>query len=96
MSDLLGAFFGGGRASGGPVGPGQFYQVNESGMEMLTVGGKDYLLTGNKSGSITPAGGFGGVTFQNTYINPQLSDARSESQRQQREAEQLRSVQARF
>lgn len=63
-SGLLSAF-GGGRAAGGNVLPGMFYRVNESGMEMATVDGRDYLLTGSKSGSITPAPNMrgGGGTF---------------------------------
>lgn len=61
---LLSAF-GGGRAAGGNVLPGMFYRVNESGMEMATVDGRDYLLTGSKGGSITPAPNMrgGGGTF---------------------------------
>jgi hypothetical protein len=64
----LGAIFGtvvsGGRAYGGSVNAGGLYQVNERGVaEMLSVGGRDYLLMGNQSGqvranpSITSSGG---------------------------------------
>ena len=49
------ANFQGGKARGGDVYPGGMYRVNEQGTEMLSAGGKDYLLTGNKGGSITPA-----------------------------------------
>ena len=60
----------GGRRSGGAVGPGRMYEVNESGMEMLSAGGKDYLLTGDNSGNITPAdkvGGMGSNVVVNVY-----------------------------
>lgn len=93
FAELASAFFGGGRAAGGPVSAGMMYRVNENGPEMLSVGGRDYLMMGSAAGRVTPSGQVGGgssVVFQNTYINPQLADARSESQRQQREAEQLR------
>jgi hypothetical protein len=39
------------------------YRVNELGMEMLSVAGKDYLLTGSQSGMITPNGGGKGITL---------------------------------
>lgn len=95
LSQLAGSFFGGGRASGGAVSPGTLYRVNEYRPEMLTVGGRDYLMMGANAGHVTPnARGAGtSVTVQNTYINPQMADARSESQRQQREAELLRTAQ---
>lgn len=94
FSQLAGSFFGGGRASGGAVSPGTLYRVNEYRPEMLTVGGRDYLMMGANAGHVTPnARGRGtSVTFQNTYINPQMADPRSEPQRQMREAEQLRAA----
>ena len=48
-----------GKASGGTVNPNSMYRVNENGIEMLSVGGKDYLMTGAQQGSITPAGASG-------------------------------------
>lgn len=50
------AEFGGGRASGGPVHPGSFYEVNEDGPELLNVGSKQFLMMGQQSGNVTPAG----------------------------------------
>jgi len=47
-------FNSGGRASGGPVDAGHLYRVNEDGPELLTVGGKSYLMMGRDSGSVTP------------------------------------------
>lgn len=54
---LLGAtLLGGGRAYGGPVMPGAVYPVNEKGdPEVLSSGGRDYLLTGSKAGQVSPA-----------------------------------------
>lgn len=43
-----------GRASGGPVGAGSFYRVNEQGPELYNVGGQTFLMTGDQSGYITP------------------------------------------
>lgn len=41
------------RAAGGPVSAGNMYQVNESGSpEMLTIGGRDYLMMGRQSGYV--------------------------------------------
>lgn len=71
-SSLLGAF-GGGREGGGSVVPGKFYRVNESGMEMATVDGRDYLMTGSKGGMITPAhkvGGNAGVVNNFSFSAP--------------------------
>lgn len=47
----------GGRADGGPVSPGKMYEVNERGIpELLFTGGKQYLLMGQDSGTVVPAG----------------------------------------
>lgn len=54
IGTALGAIFGGGRAAGGTVMPGQFYRVNEVGPEMLSMGGRDYLMMGANAGRITP------------------------------------------
>jgi len=62
-----------GLASGGSVNPRSVYEVNERGTELLSMGGRDYLMTGANSGVITPAdklGGVGGVTIsQNLVVN---------------------------
>jgi hypothetical protein len=45
------------RALGGPVNSGTMYEVNEGGApEILSVGGKTFLMMGSKSGHVTPAG----------------------------------------
>lgn len=50
-------FFGGGRASGGPVSAGRMYQVNERGPELLNVAGRQFLMMGSQGGSVTPNAG---------------------------------------
>lgn len=88
FSSIFGALFGA-RATGGSVNSGGMYRVNEQGPELLTVGNRDYLMMGQGSGMVSPAVG-GGVTINNSYINPQLNDWRSESQRRVEEATQFR------
>ena len=50
---LFSSFLGSGRAWGGNVGSGMIYPVNERGPELLTVGGKDFLMMGSQSGRVT-------------------------------------------
>lgn len=61
VGGLFGSLFGGGRAHGGMVSPGKLYEVNEQGPELISVGGKDYLMSGSQAGYVTPsaAGGSG-------------------------------------
>jgi hypothetical protein len=63
-ANMLGAMFKGGRAGGGSVSPGSMYRVNETGMEMVSVGGRDYLMTGGQSGIVSAAGGDMSVRVQ--------------------------------
>lgn len=68
--------FGGGRAAGGPVSAGGMYQVNEHGPELLSVGGRDFLMMGNEGGTVTPRGKFGaGVQIIN-HVNVQPTSSR--------------------
>ena len=68
VRQIMSAEYGGGKAMGGAVNPGTMYQVNERGPELLSVGGKDMLMMGDKGGNITPnhklgmgmSGGMGG------------------------------------
>ncbi len=71
-----------GRATGGPVSGGSLYQVNETGPELLTTGGRDYLMMGGDGGYITPvvpqSGQRGGGPVTITYA-PQITiDSRSD------------------
>ena len=45
----------GAREFGGPVSSNSAYRVNERGPELLQVAGKQYLMTGSKSGDVKPA-----------------------------------------
>lgn len=94
-TQALGAFFGGARATGGPVNSGGVYRVNENGPELLTVGNRDYLMMGQGSGMVSPSVAGGGITQNITYVNPQLNDQRSESQRRSEMATNLRVASAR-
>lgn len=70
LSGLFGAFFGGGRAVGGPVRPGQIYPVAEKGQpEVLKMYGRKYLIPGG-DGEVTPLreGAGGGSTVVNQVI----------------------------
>lgn len=83
-SSLIGAFFGGGRASGGLVDAGHLYRVNENGPELLTVGGKSYLMMGRDQGSVTPSNNAitnyaGNRTTINVQVQP-TSSRRSANQ----------------
>ena len=65
---------GSGKAAGGAVSAGSFYRVNENGPEMLSIGGRDYLMMGNRGGMITPnnrLGGGGGNVTVHQQINVQ-------------------------
>lgn len=47
-----------GKASGGPVSPGAMYEINERGdPEVLSSGGRDYLLMGSKGGQVSNLAG---------------------------------------
>jgi len=55
----IGGLFGGGKAVGGPVTSGKFYEVGENNRpELFASGGRQYLIPGN-SGRVGPAGGGG-------------------------------------
>lgn len=84
ISSLFGGLFGGRRANGGMAQPNKIYEVNERGIEMATVRGRDYLLTGGSPVEITPNHRIGmgrSVSVVQQFINPVLADRRSDSQR---------------
>lgn len=66
---MIGSIFGGGKASGGMARPNTLYEVNERGFEMATVGGRDYMMTGNSPVQITPNHALrgGGGTQNNNF-----------------------------
>ncbi|MBA6105665.1 phage tail tape measure protein [Pseudomonas monteilii] len=54
--EIMDNFVSGQRAGGGPVAANSLYQVNELGPELLSQGGKTYLMMGEQGGTITPLG----------------------------------------
>ena len=83
INSLLGSFFGGGRATGGWTLPNKLYEVNERGLEMATVRGRDYLLTGSSPVEITPnhrLGSGGGFSQVNNFSFAAPTDPRTQSQ----------------
>lgn len=80
FGSIFSGFFGGGRATGGPVRAGRLYEVNEANGpgELLTTGGRTYLMA-NQDGYVTPtrsmsandagAGGGGGSVTVIQHIN---------------------------
>jgi hypothetical protein len=75
LSSALGSLFGGPRASGGFVAPGKMYEVAERGPELLTVGGRQYLLPTATGGMVTanPRLGGGGTVNQNITVVGQIT-----------------------
>lgn len=78
----LASIFGGGKAGGGWAAANTVYEVNERGLEMASVNGRDYLLTGDKPVHITPnnrlAGG--GVTLNQNVVIAGRPDRRTPEQ----------------
>lgn len=85
IGQAIGWMFGGGRAGGGMVSPRSFVEVNERGLEMATVRGRDYLLAGDAPVQVTPnhrlgMGGGTGVTVNfNGYGKPDRRTAQQAS-----------------
>lgn len=70
FGDFFKGLFGGGRATGGPVNPGQYYVVGENGPEVLVP---------NTAGTVIPAGGgMGGGSTSNVTINIDASGTKTE------------------
>lgn len=79
---LAGAFFGGGKAVGGPVQAGKLYEVGENNApEMFMSNGRQYMIPGN-SGSIKPQGMSGDRSTQIFNINTPDANSFRASQRQ--------------
>lgn len=66
FASVLGAVFGGGRATGGPVSGGKLYEVGERGPELLRSNGRNYMIPG-RDGKVEA--GSGKSTVKNTTIN---------------------------
>ena len=78
---IIGSFFGGGRASGGPVRKGRLYEVGERGPELLQSGGRNFMIPG-RDGYVQPNSAMqpaGGDLYQNIYLQGRI-DRRSADQ----------------
>ena len=97
FGSLIGMLFGGGKASGGWAMPNTMYEVNERGFEMASVGGRDYLLTGDSPVNITPNHMLGGagVTQVNNFNYAAPYDQRTAQQTAQRVAFETRRASSR-
>jgi len=97
FGSLIGALFGGGKASGGWAMPGTVYEVNERGFEMASVGGRDYMLTGPNPVNITPnhALAGAGVSQINNFNYAAPYDPRTAQQTALRVGYETRRAQAR-
>jgi hypothetical protein len=70
----IASLFGGGRAAGGAVNQGMFYRVNENQPELLSIGGRDFLMMGNQSGVVSPRGiGVSGPSITNINVQGTVS-----------------------
>lgn len=97
VGNFFGSLFGGPRASGGFVAPGKMYEVAERGPELLTVGGRQYLLPTATGGMVTanPRMGRGGSVTQNISVTGRV-DSRTASQLAAEASRAQRRVAARF
>lgn len=67
-----------GRAGGGGVSPFSIQEVNELGPELLSSGGKDYLMMGSQGGNVTPNNKIGGKQIQVMYAPVIQIDSRTD------------------
>lgn len=95
----IGAIFGGnngGKAIGGLVAPNSLHRVNEHGPELLSVGGKDFLMMGDRAGHVTPNSHLGGgkaVTQNNNFFFAAPTSQKTQTQVAQRNAYEIRRAQ---
>lgn len=98
LSNIASWLFGGGKATGGAALPNTMYRVNENGPEMLSVKGKDFLMMGNNSGTITPNNmirGQSGFSQTNNFVIQGKIDRRTEMQIAQESGRRAQAAQAR-
>lgn len=79
----IGAALLGGRAAGGGVRAGGMYEVNEQGPELLSAGGRTYLMMGGRDGSVTPnsaLAGRGATVVNNNFTISGATDRRTQMQ----------------
>jgi hypothetical protein len=91
----LSSTFGGGRATGGSVQGGKFYEVNEQGPELLTIGQRTLLMMGGQSGTVTPLGrGGSGAMSVSVNVNNTVGEIVTPSQLMQVAEQTRRAVMA--
>lgn len=92
VGSWLSSLFGGGRAVGGSISPGRFYEVNENGPELYQQGGRSYLMTGGKAATIKPLAANGAGVRGNhstTFVLPDRIDRQTQNQIAQENRRQL-------
>jgi hypothetical protein len=77
-SSLASYGLGAGRAGGGSVAANSIYPVNERGVELLSVRGRDFLMMGADSGQVTPNHKLGGQSIQLSYAPVITVDSRAD------------------
>lgn len=89
FGSLFGNMFGGGgqglawsyaKANGGWAPPNSLQEVNERGPELLSMGGKQYLMTGDKGGMVSPNEGRGAIVQHNHFHVTGPIDRRTQMQ----------------
>lgn len=80
LASLFGSFFGGARASGGPVYPGKAYLVGEQGPELIRPMGAGMVSSASETRAAMQGARSG--TTNVTFVLPGRNDMRTESQRQ--------------
>lgn len=87
---IIGSFFGGGRALGGPVRKGRLYEVGERGPELLQSGGRNFMIPGRDgyvqpNSAMQPAGGdlYQSITVQGRLDRRSVDQLAAESMRRQ-------------
>jgi hypothetical protein len=88
FTDVLGAFFGGGKASGGDVMANRAYLIGEQGPEMFVPRTAGVIVPAGETASLGKQGG--GVSVTQMFINPVMSDRNSEAQRAQEAGMKIR------
>jgi lambda family phage tail tape measure protein len=94
VGEALGSIFssGSGRANGGSVPSNTFRRVNERGPELLSVGGRDYLMMGSQSGRVTSHEKIGrsGATVNNNFYMAAPTSMKTQTQVANKAAYEIR------
>ncbi len=70
IAAISSAQFVGGKANGGTFGPNQAFRINEREPEVLSIGGRDFMMSGDSRGQVTPVSQLpGGASKVNVTLN---------------------------